>query len=79
MNRSPLPSRLIVMDAIGAGLTGIGLAAMFTDLSDLAPILANKQVAGVIVAVGVALMIVAVLKIVQHVRAASSQSPGDRP
>ena len=70
-----IPSQLIVLDAVGALLAGLGVAGLLTDLSEVVPFLANKDLAGVIAGVGFALMIFAVFKIVQHLRAARLQPP----
>jgi hypothetical protein len=63
-----IPPQLIVLDAVGTLLAGIGVAGLFTDLSGLLPFIANKDVAGIIAAAGFALMTFAMLKIVRHLR-----------
>lgn len=73
MNRFPIPPALLAIDAIGAILFGVGVAAWFTDLSGLLPILANRDVAGAFAGIGLAAMVFAGLKIVQHLRAARSR------
>jgi uncharacterized membrane protein YidH (DUF202 family) len=75
MGRFPFPPVLLVVDAIGALLFGVGVAALVADLSGLAPVLASQNVAGALVAIGGAAMVFAGLKIVQHLRAART---GDR-
>jgi hypothetical protein len=54
--RLKIPRRLLIIDAVGTVLAGLGVAGLFTDLSRLFPFLANKQTAGVIAAIGFALV-----------------------
>jgi hypothetical protein len=72
-----IPLQLIVLDALGTLLAGIGVAGLFTDLSGLIPFMANKDVAGAIAAAGFVLMTFALVKIVGHLRAQRS-SPRDQ-
>jgi hypothetical protein len=67
--RLPFPPALLVIDAIGALLFGVGVAALVTD-SALHPVLANPNVAGASAGIGLAGMVFAGFKIVQHLRAA---------
>jgi hypothetical protein len=54
--RLKLPTRLLVIDAIGMVLAGIGVAGLFTELSGPLAFMANKHIAGVTAGVGFALM-----------------------
>jgi hypothetical protein len=54
--RPRIPARLLIIDAIGTVLAGLGVAGLFTDVSALFPFLANKNVAGVLAALGFALV-----------------------
>ena len=54
--RPRIPTRLLIIDAIGTVLAGLGVAGLFTDLSALFPFLADKNVAGILAAVGFALV-----------------------
>jgi hypothetical protein len=54
--RPKLPTRLLVIDAIGMVLAGIGVAGLFTELSGPLAFMANKHVAGVTAGVGFALV-----------------------
>ena len=63
-----IPLQLIVLDAVGTLLAGIGVAGLVTDLSGLLPFIASQDVAGIIAAAGFALMTFAILKIVRHLR-----------
>lgn len=54
--RPKIPARLLFIDAIGMILAGLGLAGLFTDLSGPLAFLADKNVAGIIAAVGFALV-----------------------
>ena len=67
-----IPAQLIVLDAVGTLLAGIGVAGLITDVSGLLPFMASKDVAGVVAAAGFALMTFAVLKIVRHLRSTTS-------
>jgi hypothetical protein len=51
-----LPARLLVIDAIGMVLAGLGLAGLFTELSGPLAFMANKQVAGLTAGVGFAMV-----------------------
>jgi hypothetical protein len=54
--RLRIPRRLLIIDAIGTVLAGLGIAGLFTDLSRLFPFLADKQTAGMVAAIGFALV-----------------------
>ena len=54
--RLRIPRRLLVIDAVGTILAGLGIAGLFTDLSRPFPFLADKQTAGVVAAIGFALV-----------------------
>jgi hypothetical protein len=68
-----IPLQLIVLDAVGTLLAGVGVAGLFTDLSGLLPFLAKRDLAGAMAGAGLALMAFAVFKIVQHLRAQHRQ------
>jgi hypothetical protein len=55
-----IPTRLVIMDAVGIILAGFGLVGLLTKLSGPLAFLADKNVAGVIAAVGFALITFAV-------------------
>jgi hypothetical protein len=54
--RLKIPARLLLIDAVGMILAGLGLAGLLTDLSGPLAFLANKDVAGIFAAVGFALV-----------------------
>ena len=54
--RLKIPRRLLIIDAVGTALAGLGVAGLLTDLSRLFPFLADKQIAGIIAAIGFALV-----------------------
>ena len=54
--RVKLPARLLVIDAIGMILAGLGLAGLFTELSGPLAFLADKHVAGITAGIGLALV-----------------------
>jgi hypothetical protein len=54
--RPKIPARLLLIDAFGMILAGLGLAGLFTDLSGPLAFLADRDVAGIIAAVGFALV-----------------------
>ena len=78
--RLKIPRRLLIIDAVGTVLAGLGVAGLFTDLSRLFPFLANKQTAGVIAAIGFALVTFALGNIFrwQKMMRAAQQSPSAR-
>jgi len=55
-SRPRLPSRLLVIDAVGMLLAALGLAGLLTELSGPLAFLANKQLSGIIAGVGFALV-----------------------
>lgn len=54
--RPKLPTRLLVIDAIGMVLAGLGLAGLLTELSGPLAFMGNKHVAGITAGVGFALV-----------------------
>ena len=54
--RPRIPVPLLIIDAIGTVLAGLGVAGLFTDVSALLPFLANKSIAGFLAALGFALV-----------------------
>ena len=54
--RLRIPRRLLIIDAVGTVLAGVGIAGLFTDLSRLFPFLADKNTAGVVAAIGFGLV-----------------------
>ena len=69
-----IPLNLLVLDGIGTVLAGVGVAGLLTDLSGVLPFMANRNAAGIVTAVGFVLMGYALTKILQHIRARSSQA-----
>jgi hypothetical protein len=51
-----IPPKLLIIDAVGVILAGVGLAGLVTDLSRTVPFLADKTTAGIIAGVGFALV-----------------------
>ncbi|HTS53861.1 MAG TPA: hypothetical protein VMH26_11350 [Burkholderiales bacterium] len=51
-----IPIRLLIMDVLGIILAALGLAGLLTDVSGPLVFLADKNVAGIIAAVGFALV-----------------------
>ena len=58
--RPRIPTRLIIIDAVGVLLAGLGLAGLLTDLSGPLAFLADKGIAGLTAAAGFALITFAV-------------------
>jgi hypothetical protein len=54
--RPRIPTPLLIVDAIGIVLAGLGLAGLMTDVSGLLPFLADKRVAGIVAGIGFALV-----------------------
>jgi uncharacterized membrane protein YidH (DUF202 family) len=54
--RPRIPIGLLIVDAIGIVLAGLGIAGLVTDVSGLFPFLADKQVAGIVAGIGFALV-----------------------
>ena len=74
-----IPPSLLVADAIGTVLAGLGLAGLLTDLSGILPFMAERDLAGMIAGVGLALMTFSMLKIAQILRARRQPSPQHDP
>jgi hypothetical protein len=77
MPRPKLPARLLIIDAIGTLLAGLGVAGLWTDVSGMFPFLADRRVAGVIAAIGFALVTFSlghIFRWQKMVRAAQQQS-----
>ena len=70
-----IPPSLLVADAIGTVLAGLGLAGLLTDLSGILPFMAERDLTGMIAGVGLALMTFSMLKIAQILRARRAQPP----
>jgi hypothetical protein len=78
--RPKIPAPLLVIDAIGTVLAGLGLAGVVTDVSGLFPFLADKNVAGVIAGIGLAMVVFAlgnIFRWLNRVREAQAQPPQD--
>jgi hypothetical protein len=75
MARLIIPPRLLAIDIVGTVLAAVGLAGLFTDVSSILPFMVDRNVAGMIAAIGFALMTFAVIKILQYLRALRSQPP----
>ena len=68
-----IPLQLIALDAAGSVLAALGIAGLVTDLSGFLPFLADKNMAGAIAGVGIALVAFAMFRIVQHLRTQRQQ------
>jgi hypothetical protein len=78
--RLRLPTRLLVIDAIGMVLAGLGLAGLFTELSGPLAFMADKHVAGITAGVGFALVTFALGNIFRwHNRMRAQQRAQDQP
>lgn len=73
--RRKLPVRLLVLDAIGVVLAGLGVAGMVSDLSAIIPPFHDKTVAGMVAGIGFALMTFALGNILKFLRARSAVPP----
>jgi len=76
MPRPKIPIRLLIIDGIGTVLAGLGLAGLLTDVSGMFAFLADRTVAGVITAIGFALLTFAlghIFRWQKMVRAAQDQ------
>jgi len=78
--RLRLPTRLLVIDAIGMVLAGLGLAGLFTELSGPLAFMGDKHVAGITAGVGFALVTFALGNIFRwHSRMRAQQRAQDQP
>lgn len=78
--RVKLPARLLVIDAIGMILAGLGLAGLFTELSGPLAFMADKHVAGITAGIGLALVTFALGNIVRwHNRVRAQRQAQDQP
>jgi hypothetical protein len=78
--RLRLPTRLLVIDAIGMILAGLGLAGLFTELSGPLAFMADKHVAGITAGVGFALVTFALGNIFRwHNRMRAQQRAQNQP
>jgi hypothetical protein len=77
-HRPRIPTRLLLIDAIGVVLAGLGVAGMLTDLSAVVPAFRDKTVAGMVAGVGFALVTFAIGNIVRWLRAQSATPPDAR-
>ena len=73
--RPRIPTRLLVLDAIGVVLAGLGVAGLLTDLSGVIPAFADRTVAGMVAGVGFALVTFALGNIFRWVRMRSAAPP----
>lgn len=84
MNNQPsprlkIPARLLLIDAVGMILAGLGLAGLLTDLSGPLAFLADKNLAGIFAAVGFALVTLALGNIIRwHSRIRALQQMQNR-
>jgi len=76
--RPRIPTRLLVIDAIGVFLSGLGVAGLLTDLSGVIPAFADKSVAGMVAGVGFALVTFALGNIFRWVRTRPASPPESR-
>lgn len=58
----------VIVDVIGALLTGLGLAGLMGGGEAIVPLLADRGIAMACVVIGVALMGVALIQILRHMR-----------
>ena len=73
-----IPLHLLVLDAIGALTTGVGLWGALAGGGATLPILANPRVAWSIAAIGVLLMVYAGVELVRiALRRRGSKAPGE--
>ncbi len=78
--RPKLPTHLLIIDAIGMVLAGLGLAGLITELSGPLAFMADKQVAGIIAGVGFALVTFALGNILRwHNRMRAQQQTQGQP
>ena len=78
--RLRLPTRLLVIDAIGMILAGLGLAGLFTELTGPLAFMADKHVAGITAGVGFALVTFALGNIFRwHNRMRAQQRAQNQP
>jgi len=78
--RLRLPTRLLVIDAIGMVLAGLGLAGLFTELSGPLAFMGDKHVAGITAGVGFALVTFALGNIFRwHNRMRAQQRAQNQP
>lgn len=78
--RLRLPARLLVIDAIGMILAGLGLAGLFTELTGPLAFMADKHVAGITAGVGFALVTFALGNIFRwHNRMRTQQRAQNQP
>jgi hypothetical protein len=79
--RPRIPTALLVIDAIGVVLAGLGVAGLMTDVSGVFPFLADKHVAGIVAGIGFALVTFALgtifrwQKMVRAAQAAQQDKP----
>jgi len=74
-----IPTRLLVIDAVGVILAGFGLAGLLTDVSRSFPLLANKTTAGIIAGIGFALVTFALGHIFRFLNRARMGPPAPPP
>jgi len=72
--RSKIPTRLLVIDAIGVILAGLGVAGLLTDLSGVIPAFRDRTIAGMVAGVGFALVTFALGNIFRWLNRVRSQS-----
>lgn len=79
--RPRIPTGLLILDAIGVVLAGLGIAGLVTDVSGLFPFLADKHVAGIVAGIGFALVTFAlgtIFRWQKMVRTAQEQAASQR-
>jgi cbb3-type cytochrome oxidase subunit 1 len=69
-----IPLDWVIVDAIGALVAALGVLGLTGGGESLHPLLANRTVAGLLLVAGMALMAVALMKILQRMRA-SARAP----
>ncbi len=69
-----IPLDWVIVDAIGALVAALGVLGLTGGGASLHPLLADRTVAGLLLVVGMALMAIALVKILQRMRA-SARAP----
>lgn len=68
-----IPIDWVIVDAIGAVVAAVGVLGLTGGGAAIHPLLGNAAIAGACVAVGIALMAVALVKILRHMRASAAR------
>jgi hypothetical protein len=71
--RLTIPLDWVIVDAIGAVITGVGVLGLTGGGAAIHPLLGNPLVAGACVVIGIGLMAVALVRILQRMRASAER------